>query len=439
VGFDYRIATRDEINDKARTLVGRRLIEIDPRTPMRPSSAQTKGAVGRTYETFFGIPPNTRKEADFPGAGIELKSVPIRLVKGEARAKERISLTMIHFDSLAGEQWETAAVRKKLDDLLLVFYEWDPLLPIARFKTLAAEVWRPDAESMRQMRVDWEAIRDLVKNDRRHEVSESATRLLGAATKGAGHGSTSRAWSLKQTFAGFIYQSILVKGAVPTTLGEDPGAAFERATLTRLAPHVGRSLADLATVVGREGKGGKAAAAQIVRALVGERGTGRHGEFERFGIETKIVPIDAAGRLVEAMSFPAFVHEELVFETWEASDLLARIGRMLIVPIHRGKMAPLHQAWLGMPFFWSPPPDDLLGIETEWERFRSLIEHGRALELPPASETTYLHVRPKGRDASDRDQAPGGIDVIKKCFWLNQSYLERVLGERGALTPPRSR
>ena len=58
------------------------------------------------------------------------------------------------------------------------------------------------------MKADWELICGLVVEGRRHEVSESLTRLLGAATKGPGHGSISRAWSLKQPFVGWIYRQM---------------------------------------------------------------------------------------------------------------------------------------------------------------------------------------------------------------------------------------
>ena len=439
MGFMYRTATRAEIAALASTFVGKRLIDLDTDAPMVPSSARNKGAVGKIYESAFGIEPNSRPEADFPGAGIELKSVPIRIAGGEARAKERVSLTMINFLTLPAERWESAPVRKKVNDLLLVFYRWDPLQPIARFETLVAEIWQPDGESLRQMQVDWETVQGLVKAGRRNEVSEGSTRLLGAATKGAGHGSTSRAWSLKQTFVGFIFRSLTSHVPATTTVSMDPGAAFERAILSRIEPYVGRSLADLAAVVGRTNKAGKAASAQVVRALVGERATGRSGEFERFGIETKVVPVNSGGHPIEAMSFPAFVHEELVFETWEASDLLARIQRMLIIPVHRERRVMLEQMRLGRPFFWSPTQDELDGIRLEWERFRRLIESGQARDLPKASQTRFIHVRPKGKDAADREQAPGGFDVTRKCFWLNQPYLERVLAEHDATTssPPR--
>jgi DNA mismatch repair protein MutH len=96
----------------------------------------------------------------------------------------------------------------------------------------------------------------------------------------------------------------------------------------------------------------------------------------------------------------------------------------------------LAEARLGRPFFWSPRQEEFRAIALEWERFRKLIELGQARDLPKASQTDFIHVRPKGRNAADRDQAPGGFDVVKKCFWLNQPYLERVLAEHDALTAP---
>ncbi len=31
---------------------------------------------------------------------------------------------------------------------------------------------------------------------------------------------------------------------------------------------------------------------------------------------------------------------------------------------------------------------------------------------------------------TDRDIAPGGLDVIRKCFWLNTDYVERIIREQ---------
>ena len=57
MGFEYRTATRSEISALARTLAGKRLIDIDPNAPMAPSSAKNKGAVGKIFEFAFGIEP----------------------------------------------------------------------------------------------------------------------------------------------------------------------------------------------------------------------------------------------------------------------------------------------------------------------------------------------------------------------------------------------
>jgi DNA mismatch repair endonuclease MutH len=399
---------------------------------MGPSSAQTKGVVGRIYEACFDIPQNSRPGPDFEGAAIELKSVPILFSGSEARAKERISVGMIDFDGLALETWETAHARRKLERLLLIFYRWEPFRPIASFKTLAAGIWSPDTESWSGMKADWELIRGLVVAGRRDEVSESLARLLGAATKGPGHGSISRAWSLKQPFVGWIYRQMTNAVAEDVIQDEDPATAFESRILAVLRPHIGKSLDALGAKVG----GGKAAGARSVRGLLGQPASGRKGEFERFGIEVKTVPVKGNGQLAESMSFPSFVHEELALESWEDSDLLGRVNRLLIVPVHRVSGTSPEGMRLGRPFFWSPPEADLVGIRQEWEAYRDLIASGQAAALPKASETQFIHVRPKARDSRDRDMAPGGFQVIRKSFWLNQSYVWTVLAGHDALTPP---
>ena len=435
--FPYTTASRDEIERRARELVGQILIDLDPTAPMQPSSPTTKGRVGAIYESAFDIPRNSIAGPDFPGADIELKSVPVLVAPGGAKAKERISIGMIDFDRLPTEEWATATVRKKVERLLLIFYRWEPYRPIASFRTLAAGVWEPDDRSLASIRSDWETIRDLVRAGRRSEVSESLTTVLGAATKGVGHGSTSRAWSLKQPFVTWLYENFI--GAEPS--GDrgavaDPELAFETRVLALIQPNIGRTIADIADETGRAGKGGKAASAYVLRGLVGERPRGRTGEFERFGIEVKTVPVTTNGRVLESMSFPAFIHEELVFETWEDSDLLGRLNRILVMPVVRSERRAVGQMRLGRPFFWAPPPSDLVEIGREWKRFRGLIEGGHADRLPTASETRFIHVRPKARDATDRDLAPGAFSVIKKAFWLNQSYLERILAEHDAFRLP---
>lgn len=437
VPFPHSTATAEQIESRAKELVGRPLMDLQPALdPRQPSSPRNKGIVGRIYEACFDIPPNSRAGPDFEGAGIELKSVPIHVKGGEAAAKERISLGMIDFSTLPDEVWQTAGVRRKLGRMLLIFYGWEPLTMIGRFRTLAAGLWEPDETSLRSIEADWKLIRDMVADGRRTDLSESLTKVLGAATKGPGHGSNTRAWSLKQPFVSWIYSVMIGRTAGSPTTSITPATTFEEATLARLQPHIGQSFDRLATVVRRTGLGGKNASASIVRAILGQRPHGKQGDFERFGVEIKVVPVDPTGTVIESMSFPAFTHEEVAYESWEDSDLLGRLNRLLVVPVHRRRGVAPDQMRMGTPFFWNPGKEELEGIQREWEQARQLIEVGRADQLPKASATSFIHVRPHGRDATDRELAPGGVDVMRRSFWLNQRFVERILAEHGALTRP---
>lgn len=427
MSFDYRTASRQEIQARAASLHGRKLGSLGSRLPLsQPSSSSTKGLVGRAVEEYFGIPPNSRAEADFPEAGIELKTVPILLAAGEVRPKERISLGMINPAQLAGETWEQASIRHKLASMLLVFYRWSPADQIADFPVLVASLWQPSDATMAALRVDWETIRDLAAAGRASEMSESLTQVLGAATKGPGGPRQTRAFALKQPFVGAIYREVV--GVAPmATMPLSSRDVFENDMLALLARYVTWPVRRVAEDLGLLPSGGKAAAAAAVRGILGQPVHGRDGDFETYGVEVKTVPITVAGNPVEAMSFPAFSHQELVFETWESSDLLGRLNRLLIVPLLRPRgISPL-DATIGRAFFWSPSEQELTEIGREWEMFRRLIEQGRADTLPKASETRYIHVRPKARVAADQDAAPGRIRVTKKSFWLNQGFVGQVV------------
>ena len=59
-----------------------------------------KGGLGNLLEeVYFGYKANSKQEADFPEAGVELKVTPYEITKkGELRAGERLVITMINYD-----------------------------------------------------------------------------------------------------------------------------------------------------------------------------------------------------------------------------------------------------------------------------------------------------------------------------------------------------
>jgi len=449
--FDPATASREAIRERGIAMRGRTLGELGVAlTAVKDRPQSDKGMVGLMVERYFGIKQNSESAPDFTAAGIELKVVPLKQLrppKAALRVKERTSVTMINYTKLVDENWKSASVRKKVGAILFVFYHHmasgDPLA----YPIKEVVLWEPPAELMQQFEVDWTAVHEKVAAGLAHEISERDGKLLGAATKGAGGTfvdqprspikAKPRAWALKPSLTTWILQDAATKRTAEESIAESlrlsPGEDFERAVLARLRQFSGRSLETIAAGLGVElSSKAKAGPAFLVRRLLGMvNDKARIREFEQFGIEVKTVPISEDGQTVfESMSFPRFDHMTVIDETWDESELRSHLQRILFVPIvrrGRSETRALHR--LGRVFFWSPTEAELDAIGTEWETFVQMIRDGKADRLPSAAQTEYIHVRPKGRDASDTEPAPGFVGIMKRCFWLNDSYVRRLIAE----------
>ena len=181
--FDYRTANKEAILARASLLEGRFLGDIAGASFTATEARRGKAEVGAAIESFFGIPPNSRREADFPGAGIELKVVPLRRTGHGVRVKERTVISIIDFDELALETWDTASVRHKLK-ILFVFFEHLADLPKSSFPIKAILYWEPDASTNDFIRDDWVRVLTKVRHGQAHDLSESDGRIMGPCTKG---------------------------------------------------------------------------------------------------------------------------------------------------------------------------------------------------------------------------------------------------------------
>ncbi|MBX3134298.1 MAG: hypothetical protein KF689_13025 [Gemmatimonadaceae bacterium] len=444
--FDGDSASEAEVLEHARKLKGKRLRDVIPASGrVSESKPGDKGAVGQLVERAFGLPRSSDQRPDFGAAGIELKVVPLKRSARSVRSKERTSVTMIDYGALVDESWPTAKVRKKLQKILFVFcYHVDKGNPLDTVIE-ATVLWTPQADLLPQLESDWSVVQQKVLDGLAHEISEGDGRVLGAATKGAGGGrlvdqprnpairAKPRAWALKPALTTWLYEKERA-GKLPVVTLRDAlklkaTESFEDAVLRRLQAYEGRTLGQVAKQLNVPLSKAKSGAAVLVRRAIGVLDDKASiEEFRERGIQIKIVPISPAGRPYEAMSFPKFNHMEVWKEEWEESDLLQQLNRMLIVPLVRSarKTPKEKQVW-GRAFFWSPTADQLNGIECEWRDYCRRIQAGEANQLPGASQTKYIHVRPHARDSRDTEQAPRVGQVVKKCFWLNQDFIAHIL------------
>ena len=125
-----------------------------------------KGKLGNLVEEkYFFYKPNNKSEADFPGAGLELKVTPIvKNGKGQLRAKERLVLGMIDYE----KDWQEpdfiqSHIYKKCALMLLINYLYEPskerLDYIIKFVTLF-ELPKEDLEIIKN---DYKIIIDKIK------------------------------------------------------------------------------------------------------------------------------------------------------------------------------------------------------------------------------------------------------------------------------------
>lgn len=451
--FDPQTAGADEILAYAKHLRGKTLRELLPASgALKEGSAGDKGAFGQYVERIFRLPRSNAQRPDFEHAGVELKVVPLRDGTKEIRAKERTSVTMIDYTTLPRERWSDATARKKLQSILFVFYVHREGVDVLDLKIEDCIFWSPDEALLPQLEHDWSIVRQKVIDGEAHLISESDGRVLGAATKGAGGGRTvpqpfnpsvgakRRAWALKPSLTSWILTDArrpqgVASISVASALGLPPASDFESAVLKRLSRFSGRTVKDVASELGVKLSVGKSGAALIVRRAVGildDRALIR--EFEERGVEVKTVPLSPEGKPYEAMSFPAFRYKQVILEEWEDSDLLTRLQRLLIIPLMRKtRKAPTADAIWGRPFFWSPSAEELREIRQEWEGFLRQIREGRAASLKGYSRTRFIHVRPKGLDGTDTDDAPLCGPVVKKAFWLNPAFVQRIVAENDGL------
>jgi DNA mismatch repair endonuclease MutH len=439
--FDYRTASEQEILAKAAELEGRLLGSIPGARFTAATGGTGRAEAGHAIETHFGIPKNPSPLPDFPGAGIELKAVPLRRTGRGLGVKERTFISLIDYLTLIDETWATASVRKKLK-ILFVFFEHIDEQPKSTFPIRKFLLWEPDARTDALLQADWDRIFAKVRQGRADELSESDGAIMGPCTKGAtglsrrpqpfGDPARPRAWALKPSFTLQLFRAITAPKPAISLLedfGLDAARQIETRLLDRFSHFVGRTVKDVGAELGVPPSDAKSYAAAVVRRIFGAKGfRAEIVEFEEMGLTPRIARVRDDLMPYEALSFPAFRYYPLLEETWEDSDLLARVEYMLFIPVHgRMKSTPQKDCTLGVPVFWRPSAEELDLIRREWEIFRLEIREGRADHLTPASETLAIHVRPHSRDARDTDDAPVIGPVVKKSFWLNRPLIQHVL------------
>lgn len=431
-----------------------------------------KGQLGGLLENcYFGYKPNSEQEADFSNVAIELKQTPIdETKKGELRAGERLSITNISFDSPVEEDFYQSHLWNKIKMILLVQYIRNKSVDRLDYRISFVNFFSPPEKDLLIIRQDYEKKNDKIKAGKAHELSESDTLYLGAATKGATAQKSmvpqyygdhtlakKRNYCYKQKYMNFVLHEYVLKNNVPCEPiiqeGELRDTPFEELITSKIDRYVGKTDKELCKLFDIPYTNNKAQWNTLSFRMLGI--TGNHAEeFVKAGIEVKTIRIEENGKIRENMSFAPFKFKELVKEEWESSTIHEYFDttRFFFVLFKRsGDHYVLEKSK-----FWNMPYQDLNDtVHSGWIAIQDKIKQGVSFrlkkksngeievenDLPKVKDNPILHIRPHAQKSAylihgsythgdvdrDADELPNGDYMTRQSFWLNKSYIVKQL------------
>lgn len=434
----YDKSSPESILEYALKISGKSLAEVVGRDEIIVDS-MNKGDLGNLIELhYFHHSQGNSPGPDFPEAGVELKTTGLKRSGTRLIAKENLVLSMIDYNSIAEQVWESATLLDKCRLMLIMFYLFEKdVSPIDRKFIIDPILFSFPEQDMRVIRNDWETIRSKIRDGRAHEISAGDTLYLCATRKGRGGpkeklreqpysdvGASARAFALK---AKYVTQIISGNAIKPGVLQISEDASFEGAAKSKFIPYFGKSVDDIAAEVGYQRNGAhKAFKSDLIRKVFGVS-TRTIPEFEKADIEIKTVVLSSNGKSKEAMSFPNFKYVDIVNEKWEDTAFFQKLQKKFFLVVFR--LNKDGQEILERVGFWNMPYRDRKEAKLVWEKTRANVMNNNFSSFPRSSENRVAHVRNKAKNAMDFYPTEGGGFEKKRSFWLNASYVTTVVSE----------
>ena len=158
---------------------------------------QNKGWKGMVLEKLLDMDTNNAQSPD--GEDFELKSTAYYRVRGLWVPKETMAITMINETSLIKNSFYNSHCYEKLKSMIFCAVTWygqhiqkSELLKISSFDFIE------NTNLINEIEADYELIRSICKKSGFTALSGKQGKWIQPRTKGAGHGSTSRAFYAKK-------------------------------------------------------------------------------------------------------------------------------------------------------------------------------------------------------------------------------------------------
>lgn len=164
---------------------------------------KNKGWAGHVIERYLELPLNSSQSPNF--GSWELKIVPLKkLACGKIVVKETMAITMIDPVNVLQKPFEDSHVLAKLRKAVVCARLFESQQETHTLLVRVASFDLGDQEIYNQVRADYEATRATIKCKGFEALTGAMGVLVQPRTKGAGHGSTTRAFYARTQFVSRI-------------------------------------------------------------------------------------------------------------------------------------------------------------------------------------------------------------------------------------------
>jgi len=164
---------------------------------------KNKGWAGHVLERYLGLPINSAQSPNF--GSWELKIVPLKkLASGRIAVKETMAITMIDPFNVAHTPFEQSHLLAKLKKAVVCARLFESQKEERTIFVRVASFDLTDKDIYEQVRRDYEETRNCIITKGFECLTGSMGVLIQPRTKGAGHGSTSRAFYARTPFVAKI-------------------------------------------------------------------------------------------------------------------------------------------------------------------------------------------------------------------------------------------
>lgn len=432
-----------------------------------------KGGLGELIEErFFHYKCNNDSKPDFDKAGVELKVTPYKINKNKSlAAKERLVITMIDYFNVVNEDFYESHLWKKSKLILLIYYLYsEKIKNRLDYRIDYSKLFSPPKEDIEIIKNDFETIVNKIKAGKAHELSESDTLYLGAATKSSSSSNRRkqpfsdipakpRAFSFKSSYMTYVLNTFIV----PNKITYEPiiknsvnltNITFKEYIINKINSYVGKSDKELCILFDREYNNNKTQWIDLSYRMLGIKSNTAE-EFVKANIVVKAIRINKNNSIVENMSLPPFKFKELVKENWGNSNLFKYFNEtsfLFVVYKQQDDKYILKGSKL-----WNMPYKDLHNtVYNGWNKIKNSINHGVIFtpkkqksgiiftnNLPKKEDNPIIHIRPHAQKSAyyflngqtigninkNANELPDGQWMTTQSFWINNNYILKQLDE----------